>query len=501
MRGSVSCGPQFAREHSSEIERLVSSIHLFPLRSDPAASKKSSDDAWGEMAAVFSGQDSSLNIDVNSLLGVCKAHPDHPPAAAEVDRARENLRLFNDSNAHLRLAELLRASGDCDGESKELKAAVQANPHNSEANREIAIIYMPITTQALAETMADRGSFPTFVPAEHNDLERAIAALERVLASRANGMAGAAADENLASLYSLAGNIVFALYHKERSGDDATKVHRSPSEIAAATKEYEKRTTEAQAAAKALKDDPSLKNRIRLAEQVMAYGDFVGAGVQCGLVHRIDPHDLRALACLARVSDVRGEREALIGYVNEWLALSPNAPEAYFWQARAYQWEPADLKKEAESYRAVVENSGKAQIAASMLQEARVYWPLSYENAEMWQDAANAYEACVHDSPSDAGALNGAAWFFATTQSKLRNPAKALEYATRAVAAAPKDANILDTLAEAYFINGRIDQAVATEQKAVALAPGNEELQKQLKRFKDVLQARQPKKIPATHAK
>ena len=37
-----------------------------------------------------------------------------------------------------------------------------------------------------------------------------------------------------------------------------------------------------------------------------------------------------------------------------------------------------------------------------------------------------------------------------------------------------KDAEILDTLAKAYFINGKLKEAVEDERKALNLAPDNE---------------------------
>ena len=56
----------------------------------------------------------------------------------------------------------------------------------------------------------------------------------------------------------------------------------------------------------------------------------------------------------------------------------------------------------------------------------------------------------------------------------------------------------MDTLAEAYFANGRITDAVATEQKALALAPERADLQKQMEKFK---QAQQSKKTQQPHRK
>jgi tetratricopeptide (TPR) repeat protein len=500
----LSSGPDYARDHSDDIDRIFTSAHLLPLRPESSLSSSTLETAGAKTGGLFAGidvgdaldaLDQSLKVDLNAAFTGCDTHPPHPPTSAQLDRAREDVRFLNDSNSHLRLGDLLRSSGDCAGGSAEFKTAAQINPRNAEADREVARVYMPIMTEALEDTMADRGSFPSFVPAEHGDLDRATAAWERALAYESNKNIETLAHDELASLYALSGNTIFALFHHGNAGTTAPAIHRSKDEIAAATKVFNDRATQASAFAKTMEGDPSLQNRLHFAQLAMSYGDFAGADSQCRLVYRINPRDAGALACLARVSEAQGEQPAIAGYANEWLALSPNAPEAYFWLARAFLWDPADFKKAAESYKAVIDSAGKAQIDPAMVQEARICWPLSYENAELWQDAADAYEAAVRDFPTDAQTLNGAAWFFATTKSKLRSPAKALEYANRAVAAAPADANIIDTLAEAYFINGRTDLAVTTEQKALALAPDREDLQKQLTKFKDAQKAKPAKKV------
>ncbi len=503
-----SSGLDFARDRSDEIERIFTSVHLFPLRPETSMSSSHLESAATQTGGLFDGVDAgpllealddSLKVDLNAAFTGCNTHPEHPPTSAQLDRAREDVRLLNDSNSHLRLGDLLRSSGDCAGGSAEFKAAVEINPRNAEADREVARIYMPIMTEAVEDTMADRGSYPSYAPAEHGDLDRAIAAWERALDYEQNKGIETLAHDELASLYALGGNTLFALFHHGNAGATASAIHRSKDEIAAATKVFSDRAAQASAFEKTMEGDPSLQNRLHFAQLAMSYGDFAGADSQCRLVYRVSPRDPRALACLAQVAEAQGEQAAIAGYASEWLAISPNAPEAYFWLARAYQWDPADFKKVAESYKAVIDNAGKAQIAAPMLLEARMYWPKSYENAELWQEAANAYEANVHDSPADAQTLNAAAWFFATTKSKLLNPAKALEYANRAVAAAPADANIVNTLAEAYFINGRIDLAVTTEQKALTLAPGRDDLQKQLTKFQDAQKAKPAKKPAPQH--
>jgi tetratricopeptide (TPR) repeat protein len=51
-------------------------------------------------------------------------------------------------------------------------------------------------------------------------------------------------------------------------------------------------------------------------------------------------------------------------------------------------------------------------------------------------------------------------------------PAAALEYAQKAVAAEKGNPrpHILDTLAESYYVNGKYEDAIKTEQRAIELA-------------------------------
>jgi tetratricopeptide (TPR) repeat protein len=198
------------------------------------------------------------------------------------------------------------------------------------------------------------------------------------------------------------------------------------------------------------------------------------------------------LAITGYTSEARGRHDATVSYAQDWLARSPDNPEAFYWLAHGYLFEPSNFQMAADAFESLIRNSSKGEILPAHLQEARMGWPYCYEKAEMWQDAADANEANVRELPNDALILNQAAWFFATTKSPLRNPAKALAYANRAIAAAPTDANIMDTLAEAYFANGRIDAAVTTEQKALALAPDRDDLKQQMNKFRQAQQAKKP---------
>jgi len=79
---------------------------------------------------------------------------------------------------------------------------------------------------------------------------------------------------------------------------------------------------------------------------------------------------------------------------------------------------------------------------------------------------------------------NSLAWEFAL---KKKYPEETLEAAKKAHELAPKDANIMDTLAEAHYAAGNYEQAVYWETKALEIEPGNEFFKKQLNKFKKAL--------------
>ncbi len=91
-------------------------------------------------------------------------------------------------------------------------------------------------------------------------------------------------------------------------------------------------------------------------------------------------------------------------------------------------------------------------------------------------------ERALAEGPEDAAVYNDFAWALAT---KKLYPQRALEMALRAHELAPEDANVMDTLAEAYYAAAENDEAVAWEKKALAQDPGNEFFAEQLKKFEE----------------
>ena len=85
----------------------------------------------------------------------------------------------------------------------------------------------------------------------------------------------------------------------------------------------------------------------------------------------------------------------------------------------------------------------------------------------------------------DAQTLNGLAWDLAI---RKLYPEKAVEIATMAIEMEPEDANIMDTLAESYFVLREFEMAVEWELKALELDPENVFYNEQLIKFLECLE-------------
>ena len=103
--------------------------------------------------------------------------------------------------------------------------------------------------------------------------------------------------------------------------------------------------------------------------------------------------------------------------------------------------------------------------------------------------AAAFYETAVYLAPNHLHALNNLAWLLATCpQTHLQDPERALDLAGRAVILAPESPFVLDTYAEALFVNHRIAEAVSAAEKALQLSEDRRDYyQEQVLRFQSYL--------------
>jgi uncharacterized Ntn-hydrolase superfamily protein len=97
------------------------------------------------------------------------------------------------------------------------------------------------------------------------------------------------------------------------------------------------------------------------------------------------------------------------------------------------------------------------------------------------QRVAESLEHALARRDVDASTLNGLAWVCATNNMHLQ---QALEAAERAVSLEPKNAQILDTLAEVHYRSGNKAKAIEVETQALSVSPNDPYLTEQITRFK-----------------
>jgi tetratricopeptide (TPR) repeat protein len=98
-----------------------------------------------------------------------------------------------------------------------------------------------------------------------------------------------------------------------------------------------------------------------------------------------------------------------------------------------------------------------------------------------FQRAYQRQKARVAEEPGAPVHNNDLAWLLARTGRRLD---EAETLAEAAVKAKPEEAAYLDTLAEVKFRLGKIDEAIALEEKALKHMPGDKFMTEQLERFR-----------------
>lgn len=88
-----------------------------------------------------------------------------------------------------------------------------------------------------------------------------------------------------------------------------------------------------------------------------------------------------------------------------------------------------------------------------------------------YREATALYQEVIKSNPDDAAALNNLAWLYATADDQtVRDESMALTLALEAARRDPQP-HVLDTLAEAYFVNGNRQKALETIDVAISLRP------------------------------
>jgi Zn-dependent protease with chaperone function len=108
-----------------------------------------------------------------------------------------------------------------------------------------------------------------------------------------------------------------------------------------------------------------------------------------------------------------------------------------------------------------------------------------YHERGKYSDAKAIYERILELDSKQPTALNNLAWLLATVpDDKLKDPKKALTLAQKAVGL-ERSPTFLDTLAEAYWVNGSTQKAIETIREAITLEKKDSSYyQQQLEKFK-----------------
>ena len=106
------------------------------------------------------------------------------------------------------------------------------------------------------------------------------------------------------------------------------------------------------------------------------------------------------------------------------------------------------------------------------------------QHKKMEKKAIAAYDKALAIEPTNPKLLNNLAWLLLTSNNlTLRDPERALDMARLAGMQIPAG-HVLDTLATAYWANGFIEKAVATEKQAIFAHPeGGEYYRAQIRKF------------------
>jgi Flp pilus assembly protein TadD len=169
--------------------------------------------------------------------------------------------------------------------------------------------------------------------------------------------------------------------------------------------------------------------------------------------------------------------ESAIRHYSKAIEASPFVAFHYFDRGVA-SYRKGDRKKAEEDF-------SKAIILDPRLAAAFTYRGLVKMKGGDQEGALKDYTTALGLSPRDPSVHNDLAWLYATAKDeKLQDRVKALEHAVRAVEMTKeKNAEALDTLARAYFINGKKADAIETEKKAIALEPENKQFKENLAFF------------------
>jgi membrane associated rhomboid family serine protease/Tfp pilus assembly protein PilF len=189
------------------------------------------------------------------------------------------------------------------------------------------------------------------------------------------------------------------------------------------------------------------------------------------------PRDERPYEALASLYLSRNQIADAIREYNQALRRSPGSPAAQLGLAVAYE-RKGQPGKARELLTEIVGKNPQTLVAQEALADLCA-------DQKLYPEAIQHYREAIRLKPDFAEARNNLAWLLATADdTRYRNPQEALAQAKQAVELSHwKQPSFIDTLAEALYVNGRYQQAVAVQRKALALDPGNKTMQEHMAKY------------------
>ncbi|MDQ7787934.1 MAG: tetratricopeptide repeat protein [Thermodesulfovibrionales bacterium] len=172
---------------------------------------------------------------------------------------------------------------------------------------------------------------------------------------------------------------------------------------------------------------------------------------------------------------------AVITNYSKAIEMSPYEINSYYNRGIAFYKSGQEKEAEMDFDRVIVMDP--------RMISAYVYRGLCREKLSKYKDALNDYTKALELKPNDAGIHNNIAYLYVSSNDEIfSDKTKALEHAKKAAELSKeKNAEILDTLARAYFMNGQIKEAIDAENKALKLEPYNDEFNNRLKEYEKSL--------------
>ncbi|MGH9353433.1 MAG: rhomboid family intramembrane serine protease [Terriglobia bacterium] len=197
-----------------------------------------------------------------------------------------------------------------------------------------------------------------------------------------------------------------------------------------------------------------------------------------GQARSLEPHDVRVREALGFLYLQERDYDKAIPEFQAALRVNPFATSNAISLAAAYKGKN-DWVKARDVLEASVQRVPRSAVTLESLAEV-------CSRLKLYSEAIERYNEALSVAPDFAVAQNNLAWLYATCDdARYRDPAKALKHATRAVQLTQsREPGVIDTLAAALSVNGRLDLAVQAEAKAVALDPQNPVYQRNLIRYR-----------------